>query len=701
LGGSGLDQGNGVAVDASGNAYVAGITTSRASTLLFTQPPGAFQADCTLDTLKVCEGDAFVAKFALSGTPALSYFTYLGGSLADSANGIALDSSDNAYVTGSTTSTDFPIAGNVFQTTYGGGNADAFITELNPTGSDLVYSTYLGGSATDIGNGIGVNPSDTASCSTVPTGSACSAYVAGQTCSFDFPLANPLQPNYGGNCDAFVSKASFLVGIALNPAGLLFPTESLGTTSQAQTVTLTNGDSTLTINSITLTGAAAGDFAETNNCPATMPPGAQCTISVTFTPAALGIRKASIEISDSAPGSPQYISLTGSTSTVGITPASVAFGSQAVGVASAAQAVTITNVGNAVLTISAVATSGPFTQTNDCTAAPLQPTANCVVNVAFAPIAPGPDIGALTITDSAPGSPQVVLLTGTGVAAPVASLSTTTLTFASTTVAATSPAQTITITNTGGAGLTISNVAVTGNFAQTNNCPTSLAGGAKCSVSVTFTPTAPGNLYGTVAITDNAANSPQTITLSGVGVGGTPDFRVSVSPPAASVTAGGTANYTITVTPLSGFNSQVTLGCSGVPRDATCLASATSLTPDGTNPISAQISIRTTARTLAPPRSGPNLNLPRLMTQFRPIWFVWLLALLTLLASQAMARRRGLLLRLALVMGLVLLWAACGNGGSQTNVGDGTPAGSYQLTLSGTAGSPAISHSTTVTLSVQ
>jgi len=701
LGGSGLDQGNGVAVDASGNAYVAGITTSRASTLLFTQPPGAFQADCTLDTLKVCEGDAFVAKFALSGTPALSYFTYLGGSLADSANGIALDSSDNAYVTGSTTSTDFPIAGNVFQTTYGGGNADAFITELNPTGSDLVYSTYLGGSGTDTGNGIGVNPSDTASCSTVPTGSACSAYVAGQTCSFDFPLANPLQPNYGGNCDAFVSKASFLVGIALNPAGLLFPTESLGTTSQAQTVTLTNGDSTLTINSITLTGAAAGDFAETNNCPATMPPGAQCTISVTFTPAALGIRKASIEISDSAPGSPQYISLTGSTSTVGITPASVAFGSQAVGVASAAQAVTITNVGNAVLTISAVATSGPFTQTNDCTAAPLQPTANCVVNVAFAPIAPGPDIGALTITDSAPGSPQVVLLTGTGVAAPVASLSTTTLTFASTTVAATSPAQTITITNTGGAGLTISNVAVTGNFAQTNNCPTSLAGGAKCSVSVTFTPTAPGNLYGTVAITDNAANSPQTITLSGVGVGGTPDFRVSVSPPAASVTAGGTANYTITVTPLSGFNSQVTLGCSGVPRDATCLASATSLTPDGTNPISAQISIRTTALTLAPPRSGPNLNLPRLMTQFRPIWFVWLLALLTLLASQAMARRRGLLLRLALVMGLVLLWAACGNGGSQTNVGDGTPAGSYQLTLSGTAGSPAISHSTTVTLSVQ
>ncbi len=789
LGGSGLDQGNGVAVDTHGNAYVAGITTSRESSLLFAHPSGAYQADCALDTLKVCEGDAFVAKVALSGTPAMTYFTYLGGSLADSANGIALDSSDNAYVTGSTVSTDFPIAGAVFQTTFGGGNADAFVTELNTTGSDLVYSTYLGGSATDIGNGIAVD-----------TGNPAGAYAAGQTCSFDFPLANPLQPNYGGNCDAFVSKVSFLEGIALNPAGLLFPTQSLGTTSQVETVTLTNGDNTLTINSIKITGAAAGDFAETNDCPSTVAPGAQCTLSVTFTPTALGIRKASIEISDSALGSPQYISLTGSTSTVGITPASVAFASQQVGVASPAQPVTVTNVANTVLTISAVSTSGAFTQTSDCTAAPLQPTANCVVNVAFNPIAPGPNVGALTITDSAPGSPQVVLLTGAGVAAPVASLSSTTLTFATTTVAATSPAQTVTITNTGGAGLTISNVTATGNFAQTNDCPTSLVGGASCSVSVTFTPTAPGNLYGTVTITDNAANSPQTVTLSGVGAaapvvslssasltfasqalgstsapqtitmtnsgtaaltissitvtgdfaelntcgaalaagascainvtftpkvagsrtgsltitdnaasspqvvnlgGGGADFLFSGTPNTTSVIAGGSVSYTITVTPTFGFNAKVNLTCTGAPRNATCSVSPSSVTPDGTSPISATVTVATTARTLAPPRSGPNPNLPRLLAQFRFTWFMGLLFILTLIASQAMARRRGLWLRLALAMGLVLLWAACGTGGTQTNVGDGTPAGSYVLTLTATAGSPAISHFTTVNLSVQ
>jgi hypothetical protein len=199
-----------------------------------------------------------------------------------------------------------------------------------------------------------------------------------------------------------------------------------------------------------------------------------------------------------------------------------------------------------------------------------------------------------------------------------------------------------------------------------------------------------------LTITDNAAGSPQVVNLGGGGA----DFLVSVSPTSTSVFAGGAASYTITVTPSFGFNSKVNLGCVGAPRNATCSISPSSVTPDGTNPITATVTVATTARTLVPPRSGPNMNLPRLMTHFRPTWFMWFLLLLALVTSQAMARRRGVLLRLALVMGLMLLWAACG-GGSQVNLGNGTPAGSYQLTLSGTAGTPAISHSTTVVLSVQ
>jgi hypothetical protein len=894
LGGSGLDQGNGVAVDASGNAYLAGFTTSLASSLGFTIPTGVYQPNCKLDSLSVCEGDAFVAKFALSGTPSLVYFTYLGGSLADSASSVAVDASENVYVTGATASTDFPISGTVFQTTYGGGNADAFVTELNSTGSELVYSTYLGGSDTDGGNGIAVD-----------MGSPPSAYVAGQTCSFDFPLANPLQATPGGNCDAFISKVSFLAGIALNPSGLLFPTQSLGATSPPQTVTLTNGDNSQTISSISVTGPDAGDFAETNTCPisaTTLAAGAQCTITVTFTPKAAGIRKASITIADTAPGSPHIIGLTGSTSTIGLSASSLAFGNQQMGVTSSSQALTVTNGGTTALTISTVNASGAYSQTNDCTLAPLQPTTNCVVNVTFTPTAPGASVGALTLIDNAPGSPQVVLLTGTGVAAPAVSLSTinlsfppqvvgtssvaqsvtlnntggsplylsnvgatgdfaetntcgtsvasgsactisiifaptatgnrygsvtitdnaanspqtvllsgtgvigaavalspTSLTFTGTNVGTTSAAETVTLNNTGNATLDISNLAASGDFAQTNNCGATVMAGNYCTISLTFTPTAPGNRYGSVTITDNAPDSPQTIVLAGDGLpapvvslsltsltfpsqpvgtssaaqavamtntgtaaltissivvtgnfaqintcgsslgagancaisvtfsptaagsrtgsitisdnaAGSPqivslggsgaDFAVSVSPTSATVIAGNSAAYTITVTPSFGFNAKVALGCSGAPRGATCSVSPSAVTPDGTNPITATVTVTTAVRSMLPPRSGPKPNLPRLVTHFRPTRLLWLLLIVALVTSQAMVRRQRVLLRLALVMGLVLLEAACGAGGSLVDVPNGTPAGNYTLTLTGSSGNQADSHSTTASLAV-
>jgi len=689
LGGSGLDEGNGVAVDTSGNAYIAGLTTSRASSLLFTPPSGAYQPDCHLDSLNVCEGDAFVAKLALSGAPSLTYFTYLGGSLADSANGIALDSSGNAYVAGSTTSTDFPIVGAVPQSTYGGGNADAFVTELNASGSALVYSTYIGGSATDIANGIAVDG-----------GNPASAYAAGQTCSFDFPLANPLQPNYGGNCDAFVSKVSILEGIALHPSGLTFPTQSLGTPSQTQTVTLTNGDNSQTITSISLTGPDPGDFAESNTCPvspSTLVPGAQCTISVTFTPQASGVRKALVEIIDSAPGSPQYITLSGSTSPIGISPSELAFGNQQVNVASSPQPLTVTNNGATAVTISAVTASGAFSQTTDCTNAPLQPTANCVINVAFTPIAPGPNVGFVAITDTAPGSPQVVMLTGTGAAIPAVTLSPTSLTFPGQSIGTASAIQTVTMTNSGSTLLTISGIVTTGDFSQTNNCPTSLAVGGNCLIAVIFTPSVAGSRSGALTITDSAASSPQVVTLSGGGS----DFVVSVTPASASVVAGNSVSYTMTVTPIYGFNAKVNLSCTSAVPEASCSVSPSAVTPDGTDPISATVTVTTTVRSMLPPRSGPNLTLPHVLTHGGPAWFMWLLLLLTLVASQVMGRRRWRLVRLALVMGLVLLWAACGSGGTQVGVAQGTPAGNYVLTMTGTVNIASVSHSTTANLTVQ
>jgi Beta-propeller repeat/Abnormal spindle-like microcephaly-assoc'd, ASPM-SPD-2-Hydin len=534
VGGSGLDQGNGIAVDGGGNAYLAGGTTSTA--LSFAPPVGAYQPACALDSVSVCEGDAFMAKLnpALAGAASMIYFTYLGGNLADSASGVAVDTSGNVYLTGSTVSTNFPTGPSgvpVFQPAFGGGNADAFVAELNPAGAgagDIVYSTYLGGTNTDSGTAIALNPSVPASsCPVSRKTPVCDAYVAGQTCSLDFPLANPLQGAPGGNCDAFVSEISVLVGIALNPAGLSFMTQNVGTTSPPLTVTLTNGDEALTITSIAITGTNAADFAQTNTCGSSVPAGGQCTISVTFTPTAAGVRKASVTIADSAPGSPQVINLTGSTSTVTLSSSSLSFGSQPVSVTSSRQTVTVTNEGTTALTISSITASGDFAETNDCSV-PLQSGTNCVISVTYTPFVAISSVGALTITDNATGSPQVVLLTGTGVPAATAALSATAITFASQPLGASSPPQSVTLTNNGGTTLGISNIAVTGDFTESTTCGAFLSAGGSCTITIAFKPTAVGSRYGTVTVTDSTANSPQTIALAGTGLAA-PALTVSPS----------------------------------------------------------------------------------------------------------------------------------------------------------------------------
>ena len=132
LGGNNLDQGNGIAIDATGIAYITGIAGTGAL-------PFSTDSLCGNGvTTGPCGGtaDAFVAKMdaTKSGASSLLYFTYFGGSFAEAGNGIAVDTAGNAYITGSTVSTDFPTTAAVFQSQYGGGNADAFVTEIEPLG---------------------------------------------------------------------------------------------------------------------------------------------------------------------------------------------------------------------------------------------------------------------------------------------------------------------------------------------------------------------------------------------------------------------------------------------------------------------------------------------------------------------------------------------------------------------------------------
>ena len=187
LGGTGGDRGTSIAVDASGNAYVTGRTNSPD----FPTTPNAFADQLFGDF------DAIVVKLSADGS-SLLYSSYLGGDGNDAGFGIAVDALGDAYVTGGTNSDDFPITGNAFQSSFGGGLNDAFVTKLDPTqaGTDsLVYSTYLGGSDMERGNSITVDASG-------------NAYVTGRTSSVDFPLMNPFQGTCGGcpsSFDAFVA----------------------------------------------------------------------------------------------------------------------------------------------------------------------------------------------------------------------------------------------------------------------------------------------------------------------------------------------------------------------------------------------------------------------------------------------------------------------------------------------------------------
>jgi len=222
LGGSGGDEGHGIAVDSSGNAYVTGSTGS-------TNFPTASPLQATNGGSR----DAFVAKLNAAGS-ALIYSTHLGGNSDDSGEGIAVDSSGNAYVAGWTTSTNFPTA-SPLQPTWGGGAYDGFVTKLNAAGSALVYSTYLGGSSYEYGYGIAVDSSG-------------NAYVTGFTGSPNFPTASPLQATYGGNSDAFVTKlnaagsalvySTYLGGVGLYDYGYGIAVDSSGNayiTGQAST----------------------------------------------------------------------------------------------------------------------------------------------------------------------------------------------------------------------------------------------------------------------------------------------------------------------------------------------------------------------------------------------------------------------------------------------------------------------------------
>jgi len=204
------------------------------------------------------------------------------------------------------------------------------------------------------------------------------------------------------------------------PTSLAFASQLIKTTSAPLTETLTNsGQATLTISSIVLAGADAKDFnIATDTCGATLAPGAKCTVTVTFTPSALGARSASLVYTDNGCASPQMIAVTGKGTELTLAPSPVNFGDQTVGTTSAPMTITVTNHGTTAVKVSAASITGTdkgdFTITsNTCTTIAAN-GGTCTMTITFTPGATGSRTANLSLTDNDKGSPQTDVLNGTG-----------------------------------------------------------------------------------------------------------------------------------------------------------------------------------------------------------------------------------------------------------------------------------------------
>ena len=301
--------------------------------------------------------------------------------------------------------------------------------------------------------------------------------------------------------------------ISLSPPSLTFA-QNVGTPSAAQTVTISNfGGSPLDLSGVSSVGA----FGETNNCPNQLAAGSNCTVSVTFTPTVTGPANELLTITDDSgnAGTTQTVTLTGSGTAPGasVSPTTLSFSSQVVGTTSTAKTVTLKSTGTGPLQVTSAVATAPFNATNNCSGS-IAPASSCTIQVSFSAAIVGAVSGTLTITDNA--GTQTVKLTGSGTAQVTLSIST--LNFGTVNVGSTSSAKTVTLTNHESVSLSFSGVATSTGFAvASNTCGTSIAGGAKCTVGVTFSPTAGGAATGTLTFTDNAGNSPQIASLKGTG----------------------------------------------------------------------------------------------------------------------------------------------------------------------------------------
>jgi hypothetical protein len=287
---------------------------------------------------------------------------------------------------------------------------------------------------------------------------------------------------------------------------------------------------------------------------------------------------------------------------------------------------------------------------------------------------------------------------------PMISLAPTSLTFGPQIVGTTNLAQPVTLTNAADATspLTIASISAGGDFAQTNTCGNSVPINRSCTISVTFTPTAGGARQNFLTVSDNAPDSPQSLTLNGTGV----DFAITpTSPTSVTVTPGQAANYDVSISQESGFNQTVALTCSGAPPQSTCTVTPNSVTLAGRDSAPAAIAVVTAGSSAAlnPPLGGSLTKLAVGLAMFGGV--LGFLAMPRCVTARRKRRAQFLGGLMLCLVSVVLLMPACGggSGGGGSSGSGGTPTGTYNVTVTGTfaTGSTKLTHSTNFTLVVQ
>ena len=674
LGGGALDDGAfGVAVDALGNAYLAGLTDNSN----FPITPGAFQ------TTFGGNMDGFVTKLDATGST-LVYSTFLGGSWFDAALAVAVHASGSVFVVGATESPDFPLA-NAYQPTFYPAEV-AFVTRLNPTGTALEYSTYLGGSGD---NGAGA----------VAVDSAGNAYVAGYVQSADFPTtpgAFDRTCGTDGLCNNH-SYDSFVTKLDPTGAGLLYSTYLGGSGFEDGTLRLAvdvHGNAYVSGNTnSTDFPTTLGSFDPTcANCinyrdgyVVKLNPAGSSLIYSTYLGGSgfdhieaiaadasgrvtVGGRTESTDFPLASPIQSVFggIPDDGFIARLNSSGSALEFSTLLGGNESdTVSGVVVDSVGNTYVTGYAVSTNFP---TQD----PFQDSNQGAADSFLVKIPKSSTWPAIAVTPASMDFGYLLVTTTSGV-------------------------HTATLTNTGGAALSISGIAVNGehadDFAQTNNCGSVLPAGANCTINVTFKPLMTGDCSAALSITHGAEGSPHTVTLTGHGT----DFSMAAAADSATtavIDAGKTAHYRLLVAPEGGFVGTVSLKvcCERDLMDTDINPSE--ITVNGNDPASFTVDVTTYARDYDSTRLiGPPPAWPRGL-----VAVLALMALVTCAGVAGVAKRRS---RWALAAALLILLssAACGGGMFYNTMDYGTTPGTYSLTVTATSG--VVSHSLPLTLEVR